>query len=605
MGELLVVAFLGGLITGISPCIVPVIPVVMAGGSAGTSRTRPYVIIAGLVVSFSLSVLFASSLLSFLHLPQDLLFWLGVAMLGVLSAGLLVPKLGEVIERPFARLGASRYATEGGGFVLGLSLGLVFVPCAGPVLTAISVAAAHHQVGATSLFVTVFYALGVTVPLLVLALVAQRATTSWSSLRNHLPAVRQVAGIVLGLTTLAIAFNWLGTLQRDVPGYTTALEDHVESTNSACSQLRQLSGEHQNQFAAANAKLEGKKATCAATDEGDSQSGHLAAGTTTTTTSPHATSASPQKTAVFMANKTNLPNLGRAPDFTGITAWFNTPGNQPLTLRQLRGKVVLIDFWTYSCINCQRALPHVEGWYNDYKKDGFVVVGVSAPEFAFEHVVSNVESAAGNLGIDYPVAVDDNLATWDAYNNQYWPADYLIDPTGVVRAYNFGEGGYDSMENNIRMLLTANGVTNLPPRTDVPDKTPTNDSITQESYVGYSRLSNEVGTSVAPDKTIVYHAPSTVASNSLAFGGTWTVHSEEATAGSDATLGLQFTADDVYLVMSGQGTVGVSDNGRHLTTLTIAGIPRLYTLFSCGALQTGTLTLTVSPGVEAYDFTFG
>ena len=605
MGELLVVAFLGGLITGISPCIVPVIPVVMAGGSAGTSRTRPYVIIAGLVVSFSLSVLFASSLLSFLHLPQDLLFWLGVAMLGVLSAGLLVPKLGEVIERPFARLGASRYATEGGGFVLGLSLGLVFVPCAGPVLTAISVAAAHHQVGATSLFVTLFYALGVTVPLLVLAVVAQRATTSWSSLRNHLPAVRQVAGIVLGLTTLAIAFNWLGALQRDVPGYTTALEDHVESTNSACTQLRQLSGEHQNQFAAANAKLEGKKATCAATDEGDSQSGHLAAGTTTTTTSPHAPSASPQKAAVFMANKTNLPNLGRAPDFTGITAWFNTPGNQPLTLRQLRGKVVLIDFWTYSCINCQRALPHVEGWYNDYKKDGFVVVGVSAPEFAFEHVVSNVESAAGNLGIDYPVAVDDNLATWDAYNNQYWPADYLIDPTGVVRAYNFGEGGYDSMENNIRMLLTANGVTNLPARTDVPDKTPTSDSITQESYVGYSRLSNEVGTSVAPDKTIVYHAPSTIASNSLAFGGTWTVHSEEATAGSNATLGLQFTADDVYLVMSGQGTVGVSDNGRHLTTLTVAGIPKLYTLFSSGALQTGTLTLTVSPGVEAYDFTFG
>jgi len=149
MGELLVVAFLGGLITGLSPCIVPVIPVVMAGGSAGTSKWRPYVIIAGLVVSFSLSVLFASSLLGFLHLPQDLLFWLGVALLGLLSVGLLIPKLGEVIERPFARLGASRYANQGGGFVLGLSLGLVFVPCAGPVLTAISVAAAHHHAGAS------------------------------------------------------------------------------------------------------------------------------------------------------------------------------------------------------------------------------------------------------------------------------------------------------------------------------------------------------------------------------------------------------------------------------------------------------------------------
>jgi cytochrome c biogenesis protein CcdA/thiol-disulfide isomerase/thioredoxin len=605
MGELLVVAFLGGLITGLSPCIVPVIPVVMAGGSAGTSKWRPYVIIAGLVVSFSISVLFASSLLGFLHLPQDLLFWLGVALLGLLSVGLLIPRIGEVIERPFARLGASRYANEGGGFVLGLSLGLVFVPCAGPVLTAISVAAAHHHVGASSLFVTLFYALGVTIPLLVLAIVAQRATTSWSALRSHLPTVRKVAGVVLGVTTLAIAFNWLGALQRDVPGYTSALEDHIESTGSACTQLQKLSGEHQNQFAAANARLEGKKATCAATDEGNSQSGHLVAGaTTTTTTAPSPGSTTPQKTPIFMANKTDLPNLGRAPNFTGITAWFNTPGNEPLSLSELRGKVVLVDFWTYSCINCQRALPHVEGWYNDYKKDGLVVVGVSAPEFAFEHVVSNVESAAGSLGIDYPVAVDDNLATWDAYNNEYWPAEYLIDPTGTVRAYDFGEGGYSSMENNIRMLLTANGVTDLPARTDVPDKTPTND-ITPESYVGDDRLDNAVGTAVVPNKAIVYHPPSTIPSNSLAFGGTWTVNAEEATAGSDATLGLQFTADDVYLVMSGQGTVGVSYNGRHLTTVPISGIPKLYTMFSGTVLQTGTLTLTVSPGVEAYDFTFG
>ncbi len=224
---------------------------------------------------------------------------------------------------------------------------------------------------------TLFYAIGITLPLLVLAIVAQRAATSWTGLRKRLPAVRQVAGIVLGIATLAIAFNWLGAIQRDVPGYTTALENHIESTNSACTALRQLSGERQNQFAAANAKLEGKKATCSVTDAGNSQSGHLAAAkstTTTSTTSPGATTL-PQKSTVFMPSKTNLPNLGRAPNFTGINAWFNTPDNQPLSLSDLRGKVVLVDFWTYSCINCQRALPHVEGWYNDYKKDGLVVVG--------------------------------------------------------------------------------------------------------------------------------------------------------------------------------------------------------------------------------------
>ncbi len=628
MGELLLVAFLGGLITGLSPCIVPVIPVVVAGGSTSTSRRRPYVIIAGLVLSFSLSVLFATSLLSLLHLPQDLMFWLGVALLGLLALGLLVPRVGEVIERPFTRLGTSRTATESGGFVLGLSLGLVFVPCAGPVLTAISVAAAHHRVSATSLLVTVAYALGVTVPLLVLAVVAQRAT-SWPTLRSHLPVVRKVAGVVLGITTLAIAFNWLGALQRAVPGYTSALESRIESSASTCDQLRQLSGERQNQFAAADARLEGKNATCASTGTGISSSGRLAAGgtggagrrTTTTTTTATATatttvpgsatvpggSATPSR--VFMASKTDLPALGRAPDFTGITSWFDTPGDRPLSLAQLRGQVVLVDFWTYSCINCQRSLPHVEAWYNRYKGDGFVVVGVSSPEFAFEHVVSNVQRAAGDLGVAYPVAVDNDLATWDAYNNQYWPAEYLIDPTGVVRAYSFGEGDYGTMEGNIRMLLSANGVTGLPARTDVPDRTPTSDTLTPESYVGYDRLANSLDTpAVDPrsyDRAVTYRPPADLPPNDLAFGGTWTVHREGATAGPHATLALHFTADDVYLVMSGEGSVGVTIDGRPLAAVPVAGIPKLYTVVSGPHLQTGVLTLTLPPGVEAYDFTFG
>ncbi len=615
MGELLLVAFVGGLITGLSPCIVPVIPVVVAGGAASSNRGRPFVVIAGLVVSFSLTVLFASTVLSALHLPQDLLFWAGIGLLGALSVGLLVPQVGEALERPFARLGASRYAQEGSGFLIGLSLGPVFAPCAGPVLTAITVAAAHHHVGVSALAVTLFYAAGVTLPLLVLALVAQRASTSWSSLRARLPAVRRVAGVVLGLATLAIALNWLGGLQRAVPGYTSALESRLESTNSACLQLQHLSGEHKNQFAAANAKLEGQQATCSVTDAGNTESGHLAAGaatsasSTTTTTSTAGAGNRPPTSAlgrtVFMANKTDLPNLGRAPNFSGITAWFNTPGDQPLSLGELRGRVVLVDFWTYSCINCQRALPHVEGWFNDYKKDGFVVVGVSTPEFAFEHVVSNVQHAAGDLGIDYPVAVDDNYATWGAYNNEYWPAEYLIDPTGVVRAYDFGEGGYQTMEGNIRMLLSANGVTALPAPTDVADRTPTNADITPESYVGYDQLSNSVGTTVDPDVPQTYHPPATIPTNSLAFGGTWTVHREEATAGRQATLALQFTADDVYLVMSGQGTVSVVKDGHHLATVKVGGVPTLYTLLSGTTTQSGVLTLQVSPGVEAYDFTFG
>jgi cytochrome c biogenesis protein CcdA/thiol-disulfide isomerase/thioredoxin len=563
MAELLVVALLGGLITGLSPCIVPVLPVVVAGGSTGNSKWRPFLIIAGLVVSFSITELVGSTVLSALGLPQNLLFWLGISLLLLLALGLLVPMVGEWLEKPFNRLGGSRYAKRGGGFVLGLSLGLVFVPCAGPVLGAISAAAANHKVDASSLFVTLFYAVGAALPLLIFAIVAQRATIGWQKLRTHLPAVRRVAGAVLAVTTLAIAFGWLDSLQTAVPGYTSALENRIEGTGSVAKQLQSLSGEKANSFAKKQAS-----------------------------------------TPMNQAANVTLPDLGKAPNFTGIVSWLNTPGNKPLSLAQLKGKVVLVDFWTYSCINCQRALPHVEGWYNDYKNDGLVVVGVSTPEFAFEHVVSNVQSAAAKLGVDYPVAIDNNYGTWDAYSNQYWPADYLIDPSGQVRAYDFGEGGYAKMESDIRSLLAANGAPQLPARTDVADKTPTTQT-TPESYLGYNQLQYDIGTTVVHDQPIVYHAPSTIPPNMLAFNGTWNVHQEEATAGTNATLFLSFTANDVYLVIGGQGTVDVSFNGGHLATVDVSGIPKLYTLFSGHELQTGQLALSFSPGVQAYDFTFG
>jgi cytochrome c biogenesis protein CcdA/thiol-disulfide isomerase/thioredoxin len=559
MAELLVVAFLGGLITGLSPCIVPVLPVVVAGGSAGTSRARPYLIIGGLVVSFSLTELTGSTVLSALGLPQNFLFWLGIGLLGLLALGLMVSVVGEWIERPFARLGSSRYASSGGGFVLGLSLGLVFVPCAGPILAAISAAESHHRIGFSSFVVTLFYALGAALPLLLFAVLAQRAVTGWQKLRAHLPVVRRVAGAVLAVTTLALAFHLLDPLQRDVPGYTSALEDHLESSGSITKQLHALDGEKANPFA---------------------------------------------KKAATTAKMSTLPRLGKAPNFAGIVTWFNTPGDKPLTLMQLRGKVVLVDFWTYSCINCQRSLPHVEGWYRDYKKDGLIVVGVSTPEFAFEHVISNVRSAAGNLGIHYPVAIDNNYDTWYAYGNNYWPAEYLIDPAGEVRAYDFGEGGYATMESNIRALLTSRGDTTLPRRTDVPDKTPTAQT-TPESYVGYAEEQYEVGTTIVHNKAIAYHAPTTVTLNTFAFNGTWTDRSQEATAGAGASIDLHFVANDVYLVMGGTGSVAVSFNGRHLSTVEVSGVPRLYTLFSGDALQTGQLGLNFSPGVQAYDFTFG
>jgi cytochrome c biogenesis protein CcdA len=241
MAELLAVAFLGGLITGLSPCIVPVLPVVVAGGSAGTSRARPYLIIGGLVVSFSLTELTGSTVLSALGLPQNFLFWLGIGLLGLLALGLMVSVVGEWIERPFARLGSTRYANSGGGFVLGLSLGLVFVPCAGPILAAISAAEAHHRIGFSSFLVTLFYAVGAALPLLLFAVVAQRTVSGWQKLRTHLPRVRRVAGAVLAVTTLALAFGLLDPLQRDVPARGPPRERRVH--HQAITRARRGEGE--------------------------------------------------------------------------------------------------------------------------------------------------------------------------------------------------------------------------------------------------------------------------------------------------------------------------------------------------------------------------
>jgi cytochrome c biogenesis protein CcdA/thiol-disulfide isomerase/thioredoxin len=571
--ELLAIAFLGGLITAISPCIVPVLPAVVAGGTAGARRARPYLIVAGLVVSFTLATLLGSTVLSALGLPQDFLRWFGIAVLLLLALGLLVPTIGYWTERPFSRLGASRRAGSGGGFVLGLSLGLVFVPCAGPVLSAIAVAGANHRVSASSLLVALFYSAGAALPLLVLSIAAQRAATGWQRLRKHLPTVRRLAGAVLAVTTLAIAFGFFDPLQRAVPGYTSALQNQVEKGSSISSQLQKLTGERANSYAQKQAAAAGHKA-------------------------PVTVKKSPASETV------SLPELGPAADFTGIVAWLNTPGNRPLSLAQLRGKVVLVDFWTYSCINCQRSLPHVEAWYNAYKDDGFVVVGVHTPEFAFEHVVSNVRSAVHSLGVDYPVAIDSNYATWDAYNNEGWPTDYLIDPTGHVRVYDSGEGGYSTMETDIRELLTANGAAHLPPRTDVADKTP-EQPLTQESYLGYNEAQYVAGETIEPDKTVDYRGPSNVPNDSFAFNGTWTDHSEEATAGTKAEITLHFYANDVYLVMGGSGTVEVSLDGHHVTTLDVKGVPRLYTLFSGESIATGDLEVNFAPGVQAYDFTFG
>jgi hypothetical protein len=218
--------------------------------------------------------------------------------------------------------------------------------------------------------------------------------------------------------------------------------------------------------------------------------------------------------------------------------------------------------------------------------------------------VRYVRAAAKSLGVDYPIAVDSNYKTWDAWANEYWPADYLVDPSGEVRASSFGEGGYAVMEHNIRALLSANGAGRLPPPTDVPNRTPTS-AISPESYLGFTNIAYNVGSPVTDNQLALYHGISIMQPASFAFTGWWDDHAQEATAGDNAGITLDFRANDVYLVMGGTGTVAVSLDNRRLRALHVAGIPRLYTLLSGQPLQTGLLQLSFSRGLQAYDFTFG
>lgn len=565
MVTLLAVAFVAGVVTAISPCILPVLPVIFFGGSTGSWR-RSVAIVAGLVISFATATLFGIVVLNALDLPDDLLNDLGIALLLALALGLLIEPVGRLMERPFSRLQTSPKVGAGtkSGVVLGMGLGLVFVPCAGPVLAAISTAASRERFSTNAILITVFYALGAAIPLLVVALLSSRLATTWTFVRRHARAVRSVSGLFIGAMAIVVLTGAAMSLQNDVPAYATSIENHLV-TCSVQSQLDRLDGEHKNTFAACG------------------------------------------------EHHANLALLGEAPNFTGITAWLNTKGDRPLSLHELRGKVVLVDFWTYSCVNCRRSLPHVEAWYREYHRFGLEVVGVHTPEFAFEHVVGNVAAAAKSLGVTYPIAIDNDYKTWTAYNNNYWPADYLIDQNGEVRHTAFGEGGYAQMEADIRALLEADGATDLPAPTDVADRTPTGIG-TPETYLGYELeydhttaegIESNVATELVPDVATRYTLPSSLPPEFLGYGGTWDVHAEESTAVKDATLELSFTAQDVYLVIGGHGTVTATEDGARVATVHVSGYPDLYTIYAGTVTTNGTLVIDASPGVRCYDLTFG
>ncbi|MEV6608900.1 cytochrome c biogenesis protein DipZ [Kutzneria sp. NPDC051319] len=558
MVTLVVVGFLAGVITSLSPCVLPVLPIVLTSGGPQRRTWRPYLVIAGLVLSFALSTLFGSLVLSTLGLPQTLLRDAGIVVLVLIGVGLIWQRFGDLLERPFARLRGRPVNPDGNGIVLGLGLGLLFVPCAGPVLATIAVIGANHAFSAGALALTAAFAIGCGVPLLVLAVAGDAITRRLSAIRTRARGFRVASGVVMLLVAVAIAFNLTDGLQTAVPGYTSALQQSVESNSEAQGELHKLNGS-QNQA-----------------------------------TSPGVT---------CTPGNATLQDCGKAPELAGITDWVNS---KPLTLAGLHGKVVLIDFWTYSCINCQRTLPHVESWYNAYHQAGLEIIGVHTPEFAFEHSVSNISAQAKALGVQYPVAVDNGYGTWNAYGNQYWPADYLIDAEGNLRHVNFGEGDYSGTEQLIRQLLTsASSTVDLPAATEVADTTPAEQQ-TPETYLGsqYAPL-HASGQTPSGSNNQLFQFPASVQPDTFALAGAWQGQAEYLTSGPGAQLQLSYQARDVYLVLGGSGTLTVQVDGRTTQTIAVSGVPKLYTLVDNGPYQRSTMILGFTPGIDAYDFTFG
>jgi cytochrome c biogenesis protein CcdA/thiol-disulfide isomerase/thioredoxin len=541
MALLLLFGFLGGVVTAISPCVLPVLPILLAGGASGRQPLR---VIAGLVTSFSVFTLFASWILTQLGLPQDFLRNLAIALLFIVAAVLLVPQAALLIERPLAAFSRFRpKSADGGGFVFGATLALVFVPCAGPVLAAITSVAASNAVGVRVILLTVAYALGASVPMLAIAYGGREAA---GRLRRHAQTVRLASGAVIAAVAVGLVFHVDDHLATLTPGYTSFLQGKIENNSSAKRELAKVRG--------------GGTALAAA----------------------HVT-------------KSGIPDYGQAPPLHAGGSWINS---RPLTLAQLRGNVVLVDFWTYSCINCLRTLPHLKAWYTTYHRRGLVIVGVHTPEFAFEHVTSNVRAAVKRLGVTWPVVQDNDYKTWDNYANQYWPAEYLIDKQGHVRHTHFGEGEYDQTESLIRKLLADNGAH----ARHVADATPSG-LMTPESYLGYARLTNYVGRNPVPNAFATYTFPSTLVANTLAYDGTWRVGAQAITAGANARLRLHFEASNVYIVMGGHGTVTALIDGKRTRSIHVDA-QRLYTVRAAKPTD-ALLELRFTPGVQAYSFTFG
>jgi cytochrome c biogenesis protein CcdA/thiol-disulfide isomerase/thioredoxin len=573
---LVLFAFVAGAGTALTPCVLPVLPALLAATGSG-GRRRPLGVILGLVATFTVAIVALASLIDGVGLPDGSVRALAVVVLLVFGISLLVPSLAARIEAPLTRLARFGPRDRGDGFwsglLVGAGLGFVYAPCAGPILAAVVSVSATRGASAELVAVALGYAAGSALVLLLIAYGGRRLLDRVRAAGRG-PAVQRTLGVIMVATAVAVATDldvrFQTALANDFPALLTNPTRGLERSNAVEDRLAELRG--RARFA-----------------ESDSHGGRRA----------------------------GLPVLGRAPDFTGNERWFNTPAGAPLHLRDLRGRVVLVDFWTYTCINCIRTLPYVRAWDARYRRRGLTIVGVHTPEFPFERNATNVQHAIAQNQLRYPVAQDNEYATWDAWSNQYWPAKYLIDARGRVRYAHFGEGDYDKTEAAIRALLAEAGASRLGATARAHVETPSRDLATPETYLNYRRAQN-FDPPLRPGVGR-YAGTADLPPVHFSLSGTWHVTSESSTAVRDSTINARVTARKVFLVLGTSGgrprevrvlldgkPVGESEAGEDVKggRLTVSA-QRLYRLMALPRVEDRTLTVRLPAGVNAYAFTFG
>jgi cytochrome c biogenesis protein CcdA/thiol-disulfide isomerase/thioredoxin len=565
MAILIIFSFLAGFITILAPCIWPLLPIVFSASSGGGKR-KSLGMTLGVMASFMIFTLGISYIVKIFPVAPNCLRLAATIIIALLGLSMLIPALGarfEVLINDLLGPLRSKLKIEGtglgAGLVTGLSLGLVWAPCAGPILATIATLSATQSVNYKVVLITLAYVSGLGIPLYVFSSFSAGLFKKLRQVNKYTGLIQQGFGLIIIITAILIYTNYAQALQARVlnffPGYSRFL-GQFENNSSLQKELDVLSG---------------RKAQTITED-----------------------------------SRQLLSDGGPAPEFTGIVHWLDTP--TPLSLQALRGKVVLVDFWTYSCINCVRTLPHLTAWYERYKNDGLVIIGVHTPEFAFERESQNVQNAIKQFGITYPVAQDNDYQTWKNYQNHYWPAEYLIDARGHIRRTHFGEGGYDHMEEAIRALLKEDGHIVEGVLSSLKDQTPRYVR-TPETYLGSWRIERFASPEDIGTGEQVFSIPKEIPLDNFAYQGAWDVQDQFARSGRGAALEFRFHADKVFLVAGPSqagGKIRVFIDGKPWGDI-ILDSQRLYDVVDLkGAVETHTLRLEFpDAGTAVYAFTFG